>query len=262
MFIKKEDLIIQRPNPSLNVNKRQVEYDRRYIQYRKDLDRFHVEIEMIMRLLEVRKGQRIINIGGGVGFTLYEVAGFGTECFNVDICPGDPKFVHEMAKHYGLDIKSMQGDSCALPFGDETFDSIYSKDVFEHIWDFEKGMNEQIRVLKKGGHLLILVGNLINPKTFYRMFVKRFIETRGKAGGLRWLLTKHKAVFDFGIGWHGKDEDFKTTFWWKRKMRQFPELQTLLITTTRAHARPDRLINRIFRPFIGGIIILAKKKEQ
>ncbi len=216
---------------------------------------------MLCSLLDIKPGEKVLNVGGGIGFTLYELANLGVECFDVDICPGDPQFVQGMADFYDLDIKAMRGDSCALPFGNNIFDSVYSKDTFEHIWDFETGMREQIRVLKPGGRHLVLVGNLFNPRTFYSMFVKRFIDSRGKAGGLKWLLTKHRAKIDFGIGWHGKDEDWKTLGWWKRKMKAFPELEPLTITTTRAYNYPDKLSNRIFRPFVGGLIILSRKKD-
>jgi len=260
MKLEKDKLVIHRPAPEFKINSRHSEFDERLASYRRDIPRYHRDIEMLCRLLEVKEGQKVLNVGAGIGFTLYELASLGVECYDLDICPGDPEFVAGMAKFYGFDIRPVQGDGCAMPFPDNFFDSVYSKDTFEHIWDFETAMLEQIRVLKPGGKLLVLVGNLINPKTFFSMFVKRFIDTRGKSGGLKWLLTKHRAMESFGIGWHGKDEDWKTLFWWRRKLREYPQLKPLVITTTRAYNDPAKLSNRILEPFVGGLIILAEKK--
>jgi len=261
MYVDKEKLVINRPTPEFRINERHDEFDLKIKTGREKIHRYHRDFEMLCRLLDVKKGQKVLNVGAGLGFSLYELAAIGVDCYDLDICPGDPEFVAGMARFYGLNVKAVMGDGCAIPFPDASFDSVYSQDTFEHIWDFEAAMLEQIRVLKPGGRLLVLVGNLINPKTFHSMFVKRFIETRGKSGGLKWLLTKHRAMESFGIGWHGKDEDWKTIYWWKLKLRGFPALKPLVVTTTRAYNDPAKLSNRILEPFVGGLIILAEKSE-
>lgn len=38
-----------------------------------------------------------------------------------------------------------------LPFGDESFDLITSCDVFEHVHEVDKGLDECMRVLRRGG---------------------------------------------------------------------------------------------------------------
>ncbi len=46
-------------------------------------------------------------------------------------------------------------DGKVLPFSDESFDSIFSSEVFEHIFNIEEIMTELYRVLKVDGYILV-----------------------------------------------------------------------------------------------------------
>ncbi len=260
MYTQRDNLVIKRDLPTFTLGKRQASFARKHEEYNRSISKYHRDMEMLCRLLDVRAGMRILEIGGGVGYTSFELANLGASCVDIDICPGNAEFVSRMAEFYDLDVVGLRGDTCHLPFGDNIFDAVYSKDAFEHIWDFESALNEQTRVLKKHGRLCILVGNLTNPKTFYTLFVKRFFQSRGRKGGLRWLLTKGRAMEDFGIGWHGKDEDIKTRWWWRKKIRSSGQLDLIELTTTRAYNNPSRVAYRIFEPFVGSHVIMAKKR--
>ncbi len=48
-------------------------------------------------------------------------------------------------------------DGKHLPFADASFDSIFSSEVFEHIFNLPQILDELYRVLKPGGHLLVTV---------------------------------------------------------------------------------------------------------
>lgn len=48
-------------------------------------------------------------------------------------------------------------DGTTLPFDDASFDSIFSSEVFEHIFNLPEILNELHRVLKPGGHMLVTV---------------------------------------------------------------------------------------------------------
>ncbi len=56
-------------------------------------------------------------------------------------------------KYPGIEFHN--GSLEALPFGDESFDSIIMADVFEHVRDRQKVLNELFRVLRKGGYIII-----------------------------------------------------------------------------------------------------------
>lgn len=53
-------------------------------------------------------------------------------------------------------------DGKTLPFGDESFDSIFSSEVFEHVDNLEDMIPELARVIKRGGYMLVTVPFLWN----------------------------------------------------------------------------------------------------
>jgi len=59
------------------------------------------------------------------------------------------------------DFKLGFGES--LPFGDEVFDAVLTFDVFEHVRDLRKTLNECFRVLKPGGRLFLVFPGYFNP---------------------------------------------------------------------------------------------------
>jgi SAM-dependent methyltransferase len=260
MYAQYDKLVVRRDPPPFQINKRQDSYVRKRKVFLQDLPRYHRDMEMLCRLLDVREGMRILEIGGDVGFASLELANLGARCIGVDICPGSPEFVTKLAQFYNLDVTSMWGDTCCLPFVDETFDAVFSKDTFEHIWDTDAALREQTRVLRRNGRLVILVGNLANPKTFIDQFFRKFFASRGREGGLKWFLTKQQALEDFGMGWHGKNEDIKTSRWWKKTMSSAAGLELVEMTTSRAYNNPGNRLYRAFKPFVGGHVILAVKR--
>jgi ubiquinone/menaquinone biosynthesis C-methylase UbiE len=260
MYTSIEHLVIRRIPPVTPFEVYQPEYDQSRMVNLRTLSRFQVEIETACRLIKLRKGMRVLEVGAGFGFLLYELANLGVECVDVDICPGYPEFVNYAANFYGLPIYAIRGDSCDLPLEDESFDAVISIDTFEHIWDCDRALHEQARVLKKGGRLGILVGNIANPKMLYELLIKKYVRSKGREGGLRWLLTKGKELPNFGMGWHGKDEDMHTIWWWKRKLSSIKELSLVELSTTRAYSNPDRLMYRLMKPYVGSVVLSAIKK--
>ena len=78
------------------------------------------------------------------------------------------------------------GDATELPFLYAMFDIVYSDEFVSHVRDIDKTLKEQIRVLKRGGILLIMDGNLLNPQTFFQCFIGNYLTSRNseiKRGG-------------------------------------------------------------------------------
>ena len=80
------------------------------------------------------------------------------------------KFLGKPLRFDDLDIRLM--DACNLRFPDNSFDYIFSRAVFEHIYDVEKASAEIYRVLKPGGiadirpHLFPSLSGGHNPEWF------------------------------------------------------------------------------------------------
>lgn len=82
--------------------------------------------------------KRILNVGCGAET-------YGTDF--VDFYPQRPE------------VKKCNIDEEKLPYKDETFDIVYSKNVFEHLTKPGYALKEMTRVLKKGGKLILITDN-------------------------------------------------------------------------------------------------------
>lgn len=101
-----------------------------------------------------------------------------------------------VAEYIGVDVEesghektNMQVDvyydGKILPFPDQTFDSVFSAEVFEHIFDLEPVLDELNRVSKPGAHLLITVPFVWEEHEVPYDF------GRYSSYGLTYLLEKH-----------------------------------------------------------------------
>ena len=85
---------------------------------------------------------RTLDVGSGTS-ERYSFRSQASEYIRMDVAPGS-----------NVDVV---GRAEAIPFPDDSFDSIVSTQVFEHVENPEQAAREVCRVLKKGGHLLITV---------------------------------------------------------------------------------------------------------
>jgi ubiquinone/menaquinone biosynthesis C-methylase UbiE len=101
------------------------------------------------------KGTCILDVGCGEGITLEKLAarfpegcvqGVDTEPENISIC-----------KTHALPVQ--QGSVYALPFADNTFDSVLFSEVIEHLDDPDRALREIHRVLRPGGRVVIVFPN-------------------------------------------------------------------------------------------------------
>lgn len=165
-----------------------------------------------------------------------------------------------MRDEFGLNVFGVYDDACHLPFDDETFDVVMSFEFFEHVADLDAAMKEQVRVLKRGGRLVIEQANLLNPFTLFDLVVKYPRRTHGKHGGIKWLFRKGKVVEDlYGTGYAQKDEDVHTKLWWSRKMKEYSSvLQINEITSALVRMRGKSFW--LLEHLLGNIVIIATRR--
>lgn len=99
----------------------------------------------------MKPGMRLLEAGCGRGEFLRGFANLQLEVVGVDRCPSAVAFQKEIR------IETADIENDGLPFGDSTFDVIYSKSLVEHFVNPEPYFQESRRVLKPGGILLTLV---------------------------------------------------------------------------------------------------------
>lgn len=90
-----------------------------------------------------------------------------TDIVKNPVAPSDRKMLKKMGDWSFLQVKPEK----ALPFPDSTFDLLYHLDVIEHVQKPYSFLQDQFRVLKKGGYLLVGTPNLHRPMNLAKILL-------------------------------------------------------------------------------------------
>ena len=96
-------------------------------------------------------GQRLLEVGCGMGTDLLQFARGGAKVTGVDLTPRSIEISKQHLGVYGERGDFAISDGENLPFADESFDVVYSNGVLHHTPDTAGAVREIHRVLKPGG---------------------------------------------------------------------------------------------------------------
>jgi SAM-dependent methyltransferase len=106
--------------------------------------------------LELRSGERVIDVGCGPGYLAAEMAEVvGPEGFVQGVDPS-PAMLAIAARRALPHMELTEGDALSLPAEDAGFDAAVSTQVYEYVPDIAAALREVRRVLRPGGRLLVL----------------------------------------------------------------------------------------------------------
>lgn len=143
-------------------------YDRQYFEklnkgYREFVSReqFHPAYYQALDFVDLRGGERVLDLGCGRGELVYLGALKGCECVGIDFSSAAvgmardlvqalPENFREKARIRKMDVKK-------LDFEDGVFDVVFMLDIVEHLhpWELKATLAEAVRVLRPEGRLLI-----------------------------------------------------------------------------------------------------------
>ena len=103
--------------------------------------------------------QKVLDIGTGPGFMASIAARMGHEVTGIDFSEAMFKRAGENAAVLGLSIDFILADAGNLPFEENSFDVILSRNVLWNILEPGKALLQWKRVLKPSGHLIYFDGN-------------------------------------------------------------------------------------------------------
>lgn len=124
------------------------------------IDRERYGGDSFMRRLvpfEEQRGQRILEIGCGIGTDLAMFARAGARATGVDLSRGSLTLAKKRCGLENLPGYLIQADAERLPFPDATFDFVYSWGVLHHTPDIRQALREAIRVCRPGGKLFVML---------------------------------------------------------------------------------------------------------
>jgi SAM-dependent methyltransferase len=102
-------------------------------------------------------GQDVLEIGCGTGVHVRLLAAAGANVTAVDLTPTAVELTRRRLELYGLDADVREADAERLPFGDASFDFVWSWGVVHHSEDTRRVIAEIARVLGPGGRLALMV---------------------------------------------------------------------------------------------------------
>ena len=138
-----------------------------YLNFIKSHQKSHLKYYLPFVEKYVAKGVRVLKLGIGPGLAALLLSQRGYEVVGLDI---SSLFVKEASSYTGSHLRILLGDALNLPFFDGSFDAVTSLYFLEHVPDVERALSEMIRVLRKGGLLLIRSPNLLSPYTSFIEF--------------------------------------------------------------------------------------------
>ncbi len=124
--------------------------------------RMQDQVRNVMGLVQPQRGEYILDAGCGSGKYCAMISGI-TKIVGIDSSPASVEVASEAVQRFGNPANSAicLADVQAIPFQADTFDKVMLIDILEHLpeEDFQTGLRESYRVLKKGGKLHIYTPN-------------------------------------------------------------------------------------------------------
>ncbi len=106
---------------------------------------------------EAAKGQRVLEIGVGLGADHEQFARAGAILTGVDLTERAIAHTRQRFATMGLKSDLASGDAENLTFSDESFDIVYSWGVIHHSPETPKAAREILRVLAPGGRFAVMI---------------------------------------------------------------------------------------------------------
>lgn len=120
-----------------------------------------VECKTLLRWLDPRPGEKILDVGCGEGYLSEKIASYGAITTGIDI--SHTAIARAKIRTKGKNLEFRELDAAKLDYPDASFDKIVSFCAIEHFTDDEKVLSHLARMLKPGGRLLLSADSLSNP---------------------------------------------------------------------------------------------------
>ncbi len=173
--------------------------------------------------LQIAPGDRVLDVGCGNGRHAYEAYRRGARIVAFDLDRQELAAVSGMCGAMRAEGEAppaagsaaVSGDATRLPFADGSFDRVIAAEVFEHILDDQRAMNEVARVLRPGGVLAVTVPAWL-PERICWGLSREYHEVPGGHVRIytRLELEAKLRRAGFEIGGHHHAHGLHSPYWW------------------------------------------------
>lgn len=131
-------------------------YNERHRTLKENAWRPYEAYPIFLDYLNVKSGNKLLDVGCGVGYLLKAAEQRGLQTYGVDISDEAIKITNNISRN---SVVSVNNGEC-LKFENETFDYVTCIGALEHFLDMPKALQEIKRVSKKDATILIVVPNI------------------------------------------------------------------------------------------------------
>jgi len=125
---------------------------------------YQLIIQMLWSVIHNFNGQRLIEVGCGLGGFLANVAQDGATVIGLDVSSNAIHMARDLIKRLKLQDKVdlVIGDAQFLPFKDKVTSIVVCSETLEHVPDYEKAFSELVRITNRSGYLCLTVPNFLS----------------------------------------------------------------------------------------------------
>lgn len=144
-------------------------------------------IKRVLFYTNPQRGEKILDVGCGVGTFAFHVAKRGADAIGIDYSRESINMAKKIRARYKLagKVNYIVGNAMKMPFASNSFDKIVCADLIEHvdIKETKKIIKEIVRVLKNGGLLVVYTPNR-NPQVLNVIYqkIKRILMFKNPGG--------------------------------------------------------------------------------
>jgi len=115
-------------------------------------------------------GLRVLEVGCGSAIDSCWIAAKmnGTKAYGIDISQASARVAKEVSRAFSVDISIVVSDAARMSFPNQSFDLVFSHGTLEHFQTPAVIIEEQVRVLKNTGVLVICVPQKYSLYTIYK----------------------------------------------------------------------------------------------
>jgi SAM-dependent methyltransferase len=218
---------------------------------------------------ESLEGKRVLEIGLGYGTLGQALTERGCEYHGLDVAPGPVGMMRYRLSQLGRVNRRgyvQIGSVLDIPYGDSSFDYVYSIGCLHHTGDIERSVSEVYRVLKVGGKAIVMLYNRYSFRLLFQVPVMRMVGMLAKGVKGENLQEKIRALYDTNRdGNAAPHTDFVTPYDAKRLFKKFSRVKTEIRNfdgysfRKRKIIRREKLLNNIGRVLGLDLYIIAKK---
>lgn len=108
-----------------------------------------------LKLLTEFKGKKILEVGAGSGRDSFRLVYDEAQVFVLDYSPKALNIIKKLNDQNGASVNCLQADALKMPVPNESFDIVFHQGLLEHFRDPLPLLQENYRILKPGGLLLV-----------------------------------------------------------------------------------------------------------